>query len=212
MNTFQARGQMTSIGSLAHLSGDDTDNPDDLVRHNLVQGAYEEANRLNRLVSNLLEMSRLQAGSRLLNCELYDVFEVISVARFQLNDMLTQRQLLINVEEELPLISIDLTLFSLVLINLLDNAIKYSAPDTPIEIRAYRNEEIVYLEVEDHGVGILEEQLPYMFDRFFRATTSLGKPGSGLGLPICKGIVDLYGGTIQVRSHGGGSKFIISCP
>lgn len=124
----------------------------------------------------------------------------------------TQRQLLINVEEELPLISIDLTLFSLVLINLLDNAIKYSAPDTPIEIRAYRNEEIVYLEVEDHGAGILEEQLPYMFDRFFRATTSLGKPGSGLGLPICKGIVDLYGGTIEVRSHGGGSKFIISCP
>lgn len=90
MNTFQAWGRMTSIGSLAHLSGDDIDNPDDLVRHNLVQGAYEETNRLNRLVSNLLEMSRLQAGSHLLNCELYDVFEVISVARSQLNDMLTR--------------------------------------------------------------------------------------------------------------------------
>lgn len=206
------RTPLVSItGTLSYLK-DNTNNPDDLVRHNLVQGAYEEANRLNRLVSNLLEMSRLQAGSRLLNRELYDVFEVISVARSQLKDSLTQRQLLINVEDELPLISIDLTLFSLVLINLLDNAIKYSAPDTPIEIRAYRNEEKVYLEVEDHGVGISEDQLPYIFDRFYRATTSLGKPGSGLGLPICKGIVDLHGGTIQIQSHGGGSKFIISCP
>lgn len=206
------RTPLVSItGTLSYLK-DDTDNPNDLVRHKLVQGAYEEANRLNRLVSNLLEMSRLQAGSRLLKCELYDVFEVISVARSQLRDILARRQLLINVEEGLPLISIDLTLFSLVLVNLLDNAIKYSAPDTPITIQAYQNEGIVYLEVEDHGVGISEDQLPFIFDRFYRATTSITKPGSGLGLPICKGIIDLHGGTIQVQSHEGGSRFIISCP
>lgn len=205
------RTPLVSItGTLSYLK-DEINSDKDLVRYNLVQGAYEEANRLNRLVSNLLEMSRLQAGSRLLKRELYDVFEVISVARSQLKDSLDNRDLIITVEEDLPLISVDLTLFSLVLINLLDNATKYSAPDTAINIRAYQEQDIVYLEVEDSGIGISEEQLPHIFERFYRAATTNGKPGSGLGLPICKGIIDLHGGTIQVNSHEGGSKFIISC-
>jgi len=206
------RTPLVSItGTLSYLK-DDANNLSQEAQHNLVHGAYEEANRLNRLVSNLLEMSRLQAGSRPLKRELYDVSEVISVARSQLKETLARRQLLIDVEEELPLISVDLTLFSLVIINLLDNAIKYSAPDTPIQIRAYQEQGIVYLEVEDHGVGISEDQIPHLFERFYRATTSIGKPGSGLGLPICKGIVDLHEGTIKVQSKEGGSRFIISFP
>lgn len=206
------RTPLVSItGTLSSLK-DDEDYLTPTVRQELVQGAYEEANRLNHLVTNLLEMSRLQAGSRPLKQEYYDIYELFTLVRSRYSDSLDKRDIQFNVEEALPLIYIDLTLFSQVIINLLDNAIKYSPSGSKIEIRAYIKEDNVYITIKDYGVGIPEEELPYIFDKFYRASSASGKTGTGLGLPICKGIVELHGGTIHAESsEGGGTQFTIIC-
>lgn len=207
------RTPLVSItGTLGSLKEDDGQ-LSQAVRHDLLEGAYEEADRLNRLVGNLLEMSRLQAGSYKLKRELYDVHEIISVARGQLENVLKNHQIRVEVEPDLPLISVDLVLIAQVMVNLLDNASKYSQAGTTIEITASHVTNCVQIEVADSGVGIPPEQLPHIFKKFYRATTANGRGGSGLGLSICEGIVELHQGNIQVSNRqGGGTSFIIQLP
>jgi two-component system sensor histidine kinase KdpD len=207
------RTPLVSItGTLDSLKEDDGQLPQ-AVRQDLLEGAYEEADRLNRLVGNLLEMSRLQAGSHKVKRELYDVHEIISVARGQLENVLKKHEIRVEVEPNLPLISVDLVLIAQVLVNLLDNASKYSQAGTTIEITACHVANAVQIEVADRGVGIPPEQLPHIFEKFFRATTANGLGGSGLGLSICEGIVELHQGRIQASNRqGGGTSFVIQLP
>jgi two-component system sensor histidine kinase KdpD len=186
---------------------------DAAARRDLLDGAYGEAERLNRLVGNLLDMSRLESGSLTLKQELYDVQEVIGVARSQLRERLHGREVVIHLPEDLPLVSIDLSLFAQVIVNLLDNAVKYSEPDTPIEICARQDKDIFEIEIADHGVGIPEEEIPRIFEKFYRARGASNYGGSGLGLSICQGIVEAHGGTIHAENReGGGTCFIIRLP
>ena len=179
----------------------------------LLVGAYAEAERLNRLVGNLLDMSRLEAGSMKLKRDLYDLSEVISVARLQLREQLSTRQIVISIPDDLPMISVDLTLFAQVIVNLLDNAVKYSEPNTPIEISASRGSTCTQIAVVDRGVGIPEKEVYHIFEKFYRASTADGQGGSGLGLSICQGIVEAHRGSIEVQSQlGGGTCFLINLP
>ena len=179
----------------------------------LLTGAYSEAERLNRLVGNLLDMSRLEAGSMKLKRELYDLSEVIAVARSQLREQLSRRQVIISFSDDLPMIPVDLTLFAQVFVNLLDNAMKYASPDLPIEIRATRSDASVQITVADHGIGIPERDMPHIFEKFYRASTVNGQGGSGLGLSICQGIVEAHGGTIEAKNRAeGGTCFLINLP
>lgn len=205
------RTPLVSItGSLSTLLESDT-HFDEAMQHDLLTGAYSEAERLNRLVGNLLDMSRLEAGSMKLKRDLYDLSEVIGVARSQLREQLAGRQIIINIPDDLPMIPIDLTLFAQVIVNLLDNAMKYSEPDTPIEIGAIQTDDHIEISVADRGVGIPEDEIPHIFEKFYRATTVNGQGGSGLGLSICQGIVEAHGGKIWVESRSeGGTCFIIS--
>ena len=186
---------------------------DEHSRLELLTGAYSEAERLNRLVGNLLDMSRLEAGSMKLKRELYDLSEVIAVARSQLREQLSRRQVIISFSDDLPMIPVDLTLFAQVFVNLLDNAMKYSSPDLPIEIRATRSDASVQITVADHGIGIPERDMPHIFEKFYRASTVNGQGGSGLGLSICQGIVEAHGGTIEAKNRAeGGTCFLINLP
>ncbi len=186
---------------------------DEHSRLELLAGAYSEAERLNRLVGNLLDMSRLEAGSIRLKRELYDLSEVIAVARAQLREQLSKRRVIIHFPDDLPMIPVDLTLFAQVFVNLLDNAMKYSSPDTPIEIRAAHSDTSVQITVADHGIGIPEPDLPHIFEKFYRASTVNGQGGSGLGLSICQGIVEAHGGTIEAKNRPqGGTCFLINLP
>jgi two-component system sensor histidine kinase KdpD len=179
----------------------------------LLVDAYAEAERLNRLVGNLLDMSRLEAGSMTLKRDLYDLSEVIGVARSQLREQLSTHQIIVNIPDDLPMIPVDLTLFAQVFVNLLDNAIKYSEPDTPIEISACRGSTYTQITISDRGVGIPAKELPHVFEKFYRASTADGQGGSGLGLSICQGIVEAHGGSIEVQSQpGGGTCFLINLP
>jgi two-component system sensor histidine kinase KdpD len=182
-------------------------------RRELLDGAYSEAERLNRLVGNLLDMSRLEAHSLTLKREPYDLQEIIGVARTQLRHQLQDRNILINLPLDLPLVSVDLVLFAQVLVNLLDNAVKYSPANTPIEITAYQKDNQLVIEVADRGVGIAEEEIPHIFEKFYRAGGGNGRSGSGLGLSICQGIVESHNGTITAKNRKeGGTCFIITLP
>jgi two-component system sensor histidine kinase KdpD len=104
-------------------------------------------------------------------------------------------------------------LFAQVLVNLLDNASKYSSPSTPIEIRAYQHKDAMIIEVADKGIGIPEEELRHIFEKFYRASTANGRSGSGLGLSICEGLVELHNGKIHAENRkDGGARFLIQVP
>lgn len=182
------------------------------ARRDLLDGAFFEAERLNRLVGNLLDMSRLEAGSLKLKVELYDLQEIIGVARSQLKERLNGR-LRVDLPEDLPMFPVDLVLFAQVMVNLLDNALKYSPPDSPIDICARKVDESIIIEIADRGIGIPDEELPRIFTKFYRASSAKGYGGSGLGLSICQGIVEAHGGTISAEHRqGGGTCFIIKLP
>lgn len=207
------RTPLVSItGALSSLR--DTNTYYDLeTRRDLLDGAYLEAERLNRLVGNLLDMSRLDSGSLKLKCEPYDVQEIIGVARAQLRTRLEQRTIVIDLPDDLPMVSVDVVLFAQVFVNLLDNALKYSKPDSPVHIRARRTNDIIEIEIADEGIGIPEDELPHIFEKFYRARTANGRGGIGLGLSICQGIVEAHGGTISAQGREGkGTCFIIRLP
>jgi two-component system sensor histidine kinase KdpD len=204
------RTPLVSItGALGSLKEEDS-LLSEAARQDMLEAAYEDAERLNRLVGNMLEMSRLEAGSLQLKREYYDIQEIISVAREQLREVLKKREIKADIEPNLPLLSVDLVLFAQVLVNLLDNANKYSPSDKPIEIRAYQNKGLFIIEVADRGIGIPEPELRHIFEKFYRASSVNGRTGSGLGLSICEGIVELHGGKIHAENRqNGGARFLI---
>jgi two-component system sensor histidine kinase KdpD len=107
----------------------------------------------------------------------------------------------------------DMVLMVQVLVNLLDNALKYSPNDSPIELRASFGEGRLRIEVLDHGPGIPPEDLKRVFEKFYRLPVPEGASGTGLGLSICRGIVEAHGGTIEAQNHpGAGLRMIISLP
>jgi two-component system sensor histidine kinase KdpD len=186
---------------------------DDEAKRDLLDGAYEEAERLNRLVGNLLDMSRLEGGRIRLKQELYDLEEIIGVARTQMRERLINRQLLIQLPQDLPMVSVDLVLIAQVFVNLLENALKYSPVDMPIEIAADQHDQEIRIVFKDRGIGIPEADLPHIFEKFYRASSADFRGGSGLGLSICQGIVEAHGGRISAHNReGGGTCIIIELP
>ncbi len=181
---------------------------DAATRHELVESACEEAERMNRLVANLLDMSRLQAGSMKVEREPGDVQDLVGVALAELHHKLQGRPVTVNIPIGLPLIPFDFVLMSRVLINLLDNAHKYSPAGRPIEIRAHLAGTTVEIEVADRGPGIPPDEVEQVFEKFYRVQRADGVSGTGLGLSICKGIVEGHGGRIWAHNRPGGGAII----
>jgi two-component system sensor histidine kinase KdpD len=113
-----------------------------------------------------------------------------------------------NVPAELPLVSVDFGLIVQVLVNILDNALKYSPPDSPIEINGRQVAQQIEIAIADHGIGIPPEDLLRVFDKFYRVQRPHNVPGTGLGLSICKGIVEAHGGRIWAENNPGGGTII----
>lgn len=178
-------------------------------RRDLLDGAYDEAKRLNRLVGNLLEMSRLQSGALRLKREPYDVQEIIGVARTQIQERSKKRPINVQIANDVPLVSVDLVLFAQVMVNLLDNALKYSPDNSPIEITAEAaDNDTVCIKVCDRGIGIPEADLPNIFEKFYRSSNIGGRGGTGLGLSICDGIIEAHNGTIKIENRNGGGACV----
>jgi two-component system sensor histidine kinase KdpD len=186
---------------------------DTTAHRSLVETAREEADRLNRLVGNLLDMTRLEAGALKVKSESCDVEDVIGTAVGQMDERLMGRNIQIIVPRKFPPIAVDFVLIVHVIHNLLDNALKYSPAGSPLEVRAEVHADEVYIEVLDRGVGIPEGDLERIFDKFYRVQHPQQVTGTGLGLAICKGIVEAHGGRIWAENRpGGGSCFTIALP
>ena len=185
---------------------------DEHVRRELLQTAHEEALRLNRLVRNLLDMTRLEAGALKVHEELQPIEEVVGAALGRMEDRLRGREVETRIPADLPLVAFDSALIEQVLINLLENATKYTPAGSPIEVAARAQDGVVEVEVSDRGPGVIPRDAERVFDKFYRAHEGEGG-GVGLGLTICRGIVAAHGGRIWVETRaGGGASFRFTLP
>jgi two-component system, OmpR family, sensor histidine kinase KdpD len=183
------------------------------TRRDLLENIHDEAERLERLVNNLLEMTKLEAGAVQLKKELHIPGEIIGSAIARVEERLGARSLTTQIAPDLPLVPMDALLIEQVLVNLLDNALKYTPEGGPIDISAEIRDNRLVVEVADRGPGIPEADLPRLFDKFYRGPQKETKSGAGLGLSICKGIIDIHGGTISAENGpGGGSLFRFTIP
>lgn len=200
------------IGALSSLREQDLE-IDDTQRQELLSGAWEEAARLNRFVGNLLDMTRLESGRMAVTKEPADVQDLIGCALAALDQKLGEREVKIDLPPEMPLVSMDMVLMTQVLVNLLENSLKYSPEGSPLAITARAERRHLLLEVLDSGPGIPEHDLERVFDKFYRLPVPEGVSGTGLGLSICKGIVEAHGGSIRAeRRAGGGLRIAIRLP
>jgi two-component system sensor histidine kinase KdpD len=185
---------------------------DENKRRALLLTAHEEAERLNRLVRNLLDMTRLEAGALSVRKELQPLEEVIGTALNRLETRLQERDVFTNVPHDLPLVPFDSVLIEQVLINLLENAVKHTPASSAIEVDAEVRDRDVQVEVADRGPGVSMGDQERVFEKFYRARETEGG-GVGLGLTICRGIVRAHGGRIWVESRpGGGASFRFTLP
>ncbi|MFN8456614.1 MAG: ATP-binding protein [Anaerolineae bacterium] len=198
------RTPLASItGSLSSLLDVET-HLDPETRRDLLRTAYEEADRLNRLVGNLLDMTRVQAGALKLTPQPCDLQDLIGVALQHFNLTLRQRPVKVELPPNLPLVPLDFVLMTQVLVNLLDNALKYSPPESPLEIKVEPHDREIQLHLTDSGPGIPPADLPHVFDKFYRSQQVNRIRGTGLGLAISKGIVEAHGGKIRLDNRPSG--------
>lgn len=184
------------------------------ARLDLVVTIHEEAQRLNRLVRNLLDMTKIASGAVKVNKEWQPLDAVIGAALGRVEDQLGGRKVDVRLPPEVPLVPIDAVLIEQVLINLLENAAKYTPPDSPIDVTARAEEGTVVIEVADRGPGIPAEHATHVFEKFYRLPRDGTRGGgAGLGLAICRGIVEAHGGTIAALDRdGGGALFRFTIP
>ncbi|HSJ53405.1 MAG TPA: ATP-binding protein, partial [Anaerolineae bacterium] len=200
------------VGALSSLQ-EDGEGLDLAYRRSLVDNAREEAERLNRLVGNLLDMTRIEAGALRLVREPCDVQDLAGAAMEHLRERLADRHVLVDVPSNLPLVPMDFVLMEQVLVNLLDNALKYSPPELPIELRAWVEGAEARMDVADNATQIPASELGRVFDKFYRVQYPRQVSGTGLGLSICKGIVEAHGGRIWAEHRpGGGNVLRIALP
>ncbi|MDT8899693.1 ATP-binding protein [Anaeroselena agilis] len=178
-------------------------------RRSLIETIKEGAARINLILLNLLDTARLESGMLQLKYDWCDIEDIIGTALRQLADQTKGRPLNVKISDDVPLLRGDCVLLVQVLVNLLDNAIKYSPRGTGIEIKVGSGSDSLQVSVVDHGAGISEADLPRIFDKFFRIQRRTGNvPGTGLGLSICKGLVEAHGGKIWAENAAGGGAVI----
>ena len=198
-----------------------TDAPrlDPTSRAELMEIINQESDRLNRFISGLIELARIEAGELQLRRNWGVVDEIVSAARARAAPLLLEHTVRLEIERELPLVRVDERAVAEVVYNLLENAAKYSPRGTLITVSARSGpNDLVEMAIDDSGPGIPEELRERVFDKFFRATDRAdpdppGTSGTGMGLAIAKGIVEAHGGTIRIEDgSSGGTRVIFTLP
>ncbi|MEO7910033.1 MAG: ATP-binding protein, partial [Roseiflexaceae bacterium] len=181
------------------------------TRHELTQTIFDESNRLNRLVGNLLDMTRLESGAITIRKEWQPFEEVLGVALARLDQPLRDRSIGIELLDDGALAPFDGLLIEQVLINLLENALKYTPPGSPIDILGRSDDNTLAISITDRGPGLPPGGAEQIFEKFYRAEST--QSGVGLGLTICRAIVVAHGGRIWAANRpGGGAIFTFTLP
>jgi two-component system sensor histidine kinase KdpD len=185
---------------------------DPATKQELALSIYEEARRLDRLVHNLLEMSRLQSGQAMLTKEWHVLEEVLGCALAQLDPQLHDHPLHISLPTDLPLVQIDALLMERVIINLLENSLKYTPQGTPLEISGRIQDQEILVAVADRGPGLPAGEEERIFEKFYQVSPGSAR-GAGLGLTICRSIIEAHGGRIWAANRpDGGAVFSFTIP
>ena len=172
---------------------------------------HQESCRLERLVNNLLELTKLESGQIQVRKEWVPMEEVVGSALGRLEEALGERPLALRLGEDW--VPLDPVLLEQVLLNLLDNALKFSPAGSPIEIETWVEGHQATLTVADRGPGFAEGEELQVFDKLYRGSCSAAAPGAGLGLAICRGIIQAHGGTIRAANRpGGGGQITLTLP
>jgi two-component system sensor histidine kinase KdpD len=205
------RTPLAAIAGTAELVADPK-LPED-VRREMLTTIRIESQRLARLLTNLLDLSRLESGAHVLRREICPVEETLVAALAQMKSRLAQHDVHVHSPAEDLLVAADPVLLEQAVVNLLDNAAKYSPAGTSIEIRASGTAREVTVEIADRGPGIPPGEEERIFERFYRADDGARAEGAGLGLAICRGIARALGGRVQAQNReGGGASFSITLP
>jgi two-component system sensor histidine kinase KdpD len=186
---------------------------DDVTRRELLKTILEESQRMNRLIANLLDMIRVESGALQVQKEWQPLEEPVGVALIRLEERLRDHPVTVNLPPDLPLVPLDEVLIEQVLINLLENAAKYTPAGTPVEITAVALDGMVRVDVADRGPGFEPGEETRIFEKFYRAPSGAGTSGVGLGLTICRGIIMAHGGRIWAENRPeGGAVFRFTLP
>lgn len=179
----------------------------------MILSMRNSAMRMNALVANLLDMARLESGAVQLNRQWQPLEEVVGGAIGACGPMLDGRKVTVNLAPDLPLLHLDAVLIERVLVNVLENAVKYTPALTPIEIRAHAESDNVVISIDDHGPGLPLGREEAIFEKFERGRKESATPGVGLGLAICRAIMQAHDGAIYGKSReAGGARFVLTLP
>lgn len=216
MVAHELRSPLTSISGFSELLLD-TSVSDEQSRE-YAEIILKESNRLGDLINKFLDISRIESGKSQINKVFTNIFDVVSGV-LGMNIHLAERkkiQVNIDVSKDIPLIKLDKDMIGEVVLNLYSNAVKYSPENSKIDIKAWKENDFLKIEVADTGFGIAEESLPKIFNKFYRVTDNEKVreiTGSGLGLSLVKEIVEIHNGTISVKSRiGKGTTFLVKLP
>ena len=200
-----------AAGTLKEYSG----SLDDQGKIDLLLTIVEESDRLNRFIANLLDMTKLESGAIKPNTAVQDLGEVVGTALQRASKVLGSHRIDIDVAADLPMLDVDPVLLEQALFNLLDNAAKYAPPNTTVRVEAWREDDVVKLQVADQGSGVPADEVERIFEKFHRAQKEdQVRAGTGLGLAIARGFVEAMGGTLTAanRVDGSGAVFTIALP
>ncbi len=209
------RTPLSSIKAAAYSLQEKDVTWDDESRHSFAVTIECEADRLNRLVGNILDMSRIEGGALKAEKELYPLDELVYHVVNHMQFVLKDRKVHITLSDTLPPVSLDFLQMDQVLTNLIENAVRYTPSRLPIEISAVECNGEIHVRVADHGQGIPEEYRERIFDKFYRVSDAKqrGTMGTGLGLAVCRGLVEAHGGHIWAENReGGGAIFEFTLP
>lgn len=173
----------------------------------------EETDRLQRRVNNLLSMAKLESGDSALSQDWADLSDIAASAVEAMRSISGKHPVHLDLAEDLPLVLVDYHQLENALRNLLENAFLYSPPESPVDVKTWSSLDQVRVSVRDYGSGLMPDEFEQVFDKFYRGRIARRIPGTGLGLPICRGIAEAHGGRLWAEhAPGGGVAFVLSLP
>jgi two-component system sensor histidine kinase KdpD len=189
------------------------DSFNEATRRQLLETIAEEANRLNRLLENILQMSRLELGGTNTRMQWNILEEIVGSAIVRTRKELKERKVEVSIPPDIPLIFVDGLLLEQLFVNLLENAARYTPPESVVTITARPEGRWLTIVITDNGPGLPLGAEERIFEKFYRGGKIDAARGSGLGLAICRAVAKVHGGTISARNRPeGGAEFILRLP